>query len=191
MSDVNDFLLASLEGLRATNQLLDTKISFLLVVIFLPFTQLARIYAVINRGIGSEIGWHSVATCAIAVIFALSWVLALLSALRGLLASGNPRLVITDDSKPEKSYFFPSHLFRFSCVDLWINRRVAPETKLDEYVTAVTLEDSEIKEQLAWEQTKLMYIVGLKLRRSKATYWFTIVWIASGGAIWLMELALG
>ena len=191
MCSVSDFLLASLEDLRATNHLLDSKASFLLVAIFLPLTQLSRIYSVIHRGISAEANWHSITTCIFAVIFALSWLLAFFSALRGLLASGNPRQNIRDDSKPEQSYYFPSHLFRFSWIDLWINRQITPQSQFKEHYNALALDDFTIKKQLAWEQMKLMYIVGLKLRRSKATYWFTMIWIASGGVIWLMDLVLG
>jgi uncharacterized membrane protein len=181
-----EFLYQSIGDIRSTIRALDTKVSFLLVVLFIPVNKLGRIYAKIRELLVSGNILVQISTAIIGVVFAVTWAVALWSALRTLMGIYNPRHSI-DGDRPE-GCFFPANLFSFGLLDVLFKGAARSNVQFSGYAKSIPGEEREIADQVVFEQMKLIYITMLKSKRCQLAYWATLFWTLSGGILWLMHL---
>lgn len=180
----NEFLYASISELQSIIQSLDTKTSFLFILLLVPLSKMEGIYETLSGLIAAQDGVLQCIILALFAFFSLCWILAFAFALRTLLVIEDPAKHVDGDT-PE-SCFYPSHLFDISHWQALFFPRSPSTTSFRDYYSRVPAEPGDISEHLAFEQTKMMYIVSVKTKRSRLSYCFTILWIITGVLLWAM-----
>lgn len=182
----NTFLYASISDLQGTIRSCDTKVSYLLVILFLPLTKLTAIFTKCKSLICSSSCPTVGISITLTVVFTLLWFAAVFAALRTIIAINNP----VDNIKGDVplSTFYPAFLFSFSNDDVFSKPIKKSSKDFTEYKALVPNDSKDVAEQLICEQMKLMYIAGLKLKRSVFAYWATIAWVMCGGVLWILHL---
>jgi hypothetical protein len=121
-------------------------------------------------------------------VFALSWLLAFIFAMRGIIGIDNPA-----DHVPgtiPNGVFYGGYLYNLSFFDTLFNSNIQSAFKLGDHLARIPLDHETIKNELVFEQMKLIYIRTIKMARHKFAFFFGAIWIICGGLIWLASLAL-
>lgn len=188
IEDKLQFLYASLADIQSTIRAIDSKVSYLLVLLFLPMTKLGAIYCRIHALLTHGVLWISVVVGVLAVIFSLLWFLGFWCALRTIIAIDDPKQHI-DGDRPESS-FYPASLFNFGFFDIMGMSKTQSRIQFKKHFETIPDDPKEIAGQLTLEQMKTMYIASLKLKRSVQAYQVTIMWVGFGGLLWLFHLVV-
>ena len=186
-SEKLQFLYASIADIQSTIRAIDSKVNYLLVVLFLPLTKLGAIFgkfAQLFAHHSATVRWFAFTS---SILFTVCWLLSTMCALLTLLAIGDSKERISGE-RPD-STFHPSSLFDIGFLNaLSLNARHAIKRDFKEHYDSIPEDKESIAEQLAVEQVKLMYIVALKGCRSRYAYGIATAWAIIGGAIWLLNL---
>ncbi len=181
-----EYLYASLSDLQSTIRAVDTKVSYLLVILFIPFTRLDAIYSKIKSLLLHDSKWLPVVAGILAFWFVVVWIIGFWCAFKSIIAIDDPKHHI-DGDRP-KSMFFPAHLFSHS---FWNTIGFVKSTSMvqfKQHYDEIPAEPEVIAKHLTLEQMKTMYIASIKLKRSVMAYHFAILWVILGGTIWFMHL---
>ncbi|MGJ8640298.1 MAG: hypothetical protein ACSHYA_12995 [Opitutaceae bacterium] len=185
------YIYASIDDIRSTIRSSDSKVSYLLVVLFLPLTKLGSIYGTISSLFGATECIAGLLLMLTVVLWSTSWGLAFWMAFRTLLIVNSPVDRISGGESVE-STFFPSSLFKQSftnCLGIRTEGQKSSSSLQDHFDKFPNDEDS-IRKELVFEQMKTMYIASVKGRRCTTAYWFSLIWITLGGILWFLELAV-
>ena len=107
------FLYESISDIRSTIRAIDVKVSFILVILFIPFAKINAINETINSLFQSKTSCFSTfITVFLILVFFACWGIAVLAALRTIISIDNPASHI--DGKLQESTFYPAFLFSFS-----------------------------------------------------------------------------
>jgi len=180
------YLYSSLSDIQSTIRAVDTKVSYLLVILFIPLTKLNAIYTHIKALLLHESKGISIISGVLAFLFCLAWIISIWCALRAIIAIDNPKHHI-DGDKPE-SKFYPADLFNHG---FWSVMGIVKEKstiQFNRHYTEIPTDLEEISKQLTFEQMKAIYIATIKISRSKYAYYTTIAWVATGGILWFLHL---
>jgi len=186
MDDKNKFLYASLADLQSSIRAIDTKVSYLLIILIIPLTTPGKIYNSIEVVIKSET-LELLSVCLV-VLFIVSWILGFWCVLRTIIAIDNPKNHISGELP--KSTFYPANLFKHTILGVLFNKKTISSLDYGEYYDSISEDKNEIAKQLSFEQMKIMYILSLKCERSKIAYYSVIFWIAIGGVLWFLYFFL-
>ncbi|MFA6285999.1 MAG: hypothetical protein WC661_01345 [Opitutaceae bacterium] len=180
-----EFLYQSITDIRTTIRAIDAKVGYILVILFIPFTKLGVISSTLSTLFSSNRCMILSLSFILAPFFVISWLLAITSALKTILGIENPKKYI-DGNRPE-STFFPSSLFEINALSALFPYFLKSTVQFDNHYNSLPNDETEICKQLTSEQMKTMFICRLKLARANLTYHSTIIWVVSGGAIWLLH----
>ena len=181
-----DLLYNSIEDLEGTIRAVDSKISYLLVVLFLPVTQFSLvrsgIRSIFARSLATEI-----VSLSLAALAAMLWAASAYFSARALMPADAPDVL--GDEHETMSCFYPRHLFNLSARVVVLGGGKC-ERALSDHVDSLPEEEDQLVRALSCEQIKLMYIASLKSMRSRLAYLTLIAWGAASGALWLaLEVA--
>lgn len=180
------YLYASLSDLQSTIRAIDSKISYLLVILFLPLTKLGAIYSRIHELLTHGVLWLAILAGFLAVTFTLVWLIGFWCALRTIIAIDDPKQHI-DGDRPESS-FYPGSLFSHGFWDIMGVTKTRSAIQFSRHYASIPDDVGEIAKQLTLEQMKAMYIASLKLKRSVKAYQAAIAWVMTGGILWVLHL---
>lgn len=183
------YLYASLNDLQSTIRAVDTKVSYLFVILFLPCVKLGVIYAKIKGMLLHEEHCLVVASGILAFLFTLVWIIGFWCALRTIIAIDDPKQHI-DGERPE-STFYPAKLFKYSFWNVIGFTKSQSTSQFKKHYDSIPEDYDEIAKQLTLEQMKAMYIASLKIKRSVFAYYSVITWIILGGILWFLHLLFG
>ncbi len=181
-----EYLYASLSDIQSTIRAIDTKVSYLLVIFFIPLTKFRSIYITLRGLLTHDAPLLSIVSGLLSFAFISAWIIGLWCALRTIIAIDDPRNHI-DGDRPE-SQFYPAHLFDHG---FWATMGITRSTskkQFNSHYASIPSESDEIAKQLTLEQMKTMYIASLKLKRSRNAYKFAIAWVVIGGVLWFLHL---
>lgn len=181
-----EYLYASLSDLQSTIRAIDTKISYLLVVLFIPLTKLSTIYTTLKALLRHNTPCLPIMSGILTFGFIGVWIIGFWCALLTIIAIDDPRHHI-DGERPE-SQFYPAHLFRHGFWAIIGFTDSSSMVQFSKHYCNIPGETEEIAKQLTLEQMKTMYIVSLKLRRSVFAYFAAIIWVVLGGTLWFLNL---
>jgi hypothetical protein len=171
------FLYSSISDIQSTIRAIDTKISFLIVVLSLPSTGFDKVskYFLLAWA-GSKKDSISLALYSVAVICSLIfWFLAFLTAIRTVVAIDDPSEHILYKVKPTGS-FYCRRLFDLKFIDAVFHSRSAISNRtVLQIADALPKDENELIQELAFEQMKLAYIRDLKLLRQKWSFVFVFL----------------
>lgn len=181
-----EYLYASLSDIQSTIRAIDTKVSYLLVILFIPLTKLRSIYVTLRGLLTLDAPFLSFVSGLLSIAFTSVWIIGLWCALRTIIAIDDPRQHI-DGDRPE-SQFYPAHLFDHGFWAIMGITRSKSKKQFNSHYASLPSETDEIAKQLTLEQMKTMYIASIKLKRSRKAYHFAIAWVVIGGVLWFLHL---
>lgn len=181
-----EYLYASLSDIQSTIRAIDTKVSYLLVILFIPLTKLRSIYITLRGLLTHDAPFLSFVSGLLSFIFISVWIIGLWCALRTIIAIDDPRRHI-DGDRPE-SQFYPAHLFHHGFWSTMGITRSSSTVQFNSHYASIPSETDEIAKQLTLEQMKTMYIASIKLKRSRKAYFMAIAWVVIGGVLWFLNL---
>lgn len=186
------YLYQAISDIQGTIRAIDTKLSILLVILSLPFTNLGKIYNRIsvllksNPQISIEIVF-----VAMTVIFSVTWLIAFVSALRGIISVDNPSKHISGIEQTKNGSFYSSGLFNLALIDCFFNRKkVMSRSSFSELLSNLPVKTEQIANELRFEQLKLAYIRDIKLNRQLWAFRFSFFWLFFGFAIYSISVLL-
>ena len=183
-NDRSQFLYESIRDIQSTIRALDVKTNYLMVMLIIPIVKLASIFSICHYlWNASFVIFVIPVTC-----FCLSWMLAITSAFRALVAIGNPVTHIA--GVPPRGYFYAGRLFSLKWVDVFFNRPNLSKFDFRQHLADAPQLDSDIIKELVFEQMKLVFIRDIKMLRSRTAYFFTTIWILFGGILWIARIAV-
>lgn len=173
---------AAIMDTQATVRAIDVKVAALLVCVLAPLTSANRIFAHLGHfGIQSP-KWLFMA---LAVLFLLAWLLALIAMVRAIGAIDNPSQHIINTSNC-KGTFYGGGLYNLSVVDVFLNRDIIKAAKDPlSFAAQLPTTDKELEVELVFEQMKLAYIRDIKLNRLNWGLRFSLLWLLLGIGIFL------
>lgn len=178
----NEFLYKSISDIQSTIRAVDSKISFLLVILLVFTTKLNAVFTVLRFFWNFNNSSFHILFIIISIFFLASWSLAILLALRTLIAINSPESKITGNKC--KSVFYPASLFLIRWRYVFFCCESKSDRSLKEYLGDLPKKVDEITQQLALEQIKLTYIVQYKIKQSKVAFYMTLVWLFLGGLLY-------
>lgn len=181
------YLYASLADLQSSIRAIDTKVGYLLVLLFIPLTRFNVIFITLKGLLTHGTMGHIAVFVILETAFTVFWILGFWVALRTIIAIDNPKNHI-DGERPD-SQFYPAHLFRLNLMDVIWHAQSVSTIQFNKHYACIPQTDEEIAKHLTLEQMKAMYIVSVKLKRSVFAYYVTITWVIFGGVLWLSHLA--
>jgi hypothetical protein len=181
-----EYLYASIADIGSTIRAIDTKVSYLLIILFIPLTKLHAIYSTLKPLIDNKSHLLGNISGILIFIFVLSWVIAFWCAMKTIIAIDDPKQHI-DGEKPE-SQFFPAYLFQHEFWHIIGLSKGTSKTQFNKHYEKIPDQATEIAKQLTLEQMKTMYIASLKIKRSACAYYCAIVWVSIGGILWFLNL---
>ena len=185
------FLYAAITDTQNTIRSLDTKTNYMLVILTIPILKLGQIFSVASKTYslalsafpcGAWIFWL------MPLLFVTLWILAFLAAFQAISAIDNPQLHIEGD-QPEGS-FYCGNLFSFGVIDILFKRRTPSKVQFHVHRKHSPEAENVIRDELLFEQMKLVYIRALKMHRSLWAYRFCKSWLAVGFILWISFLIL-
>jgi hypothetical protein len=183
------FLYKSIDNLWETLKICDLKISFILVIVCIPFTKFNAVYDTIKTCIivqeKIQFNFYSL----FVAIFIITWVLLLYLSLRVLIAKSNPIDNIINSDPPKA--FFPYYFFEIDIWDIFLKEKNRSKFKPEEHMKLLPTHKSDVVYHLTWEQIKLMYIVKYKIERSRYAYRLLFFWIILGGVLLMISKIKG
>lgn len=177
------FLYACITDAQATIRSLDGKVGVLLVGLAVPLTKLPAIVSVCIALLHMEpqpiryLWW----TFIIGLI--VTWFGAFLTALKTL-APVNAAHQFVGGSKPP-GRFFSGDAFHFSFVDAITSPNAqSAAVQFDRFRDSLPVKPDAIRDELAFEMLKLVFIRSIKAARAKLLYQLYLGWVVFGGVIW-------
>lgn len=177
-SDLTTFLYSSIGDMQSTIRAIDTKISMILVVIFLPLTKITEILSWFKTGYSTLSPTISI----VIALFAVLWFLSFVCSIFGISSQYSPLKFtsVPENGKNVNSYFRANgtvpgfrNIFRFGYpgkvnIDLVELKGLLPASQ------------DALLEVLLVEQTKLAYIRDCKIKHQKRIYLLMFLWVLSG-----------
>jgi hypothetical protein len=180
--DKINFLYAAIADTQATIRAIDVKVGAILVAILLPVQNFSRIFSHLNAiALPPSPMWSQ----ALAVLFIVVWLAALIVLVKALAAIDNPAKHIVN-SNSATGVFFAGGLYPLGILDAFFNRSVIRASKKsDAFAGQLPSTLDEVVNELTFEHMKLVYIREIKLKR---LYWglrLSEIWLGLGIAIYL------
>lgn len=180
------YLYASMADLQSTIRAIDTKVSYILVILFIPLTKFSAIYMTFKDLLTCERPCLPILSGILVFGFIAVWALGFWLALRTIIAIDDPRHHI-DGERPD-SQFYPAHLFQHGFWSIMGLTRTKSTTQFNKHYANIPSTEEDIAKHVTLEQMKTMFIVSVKLKRSVFAYYATIAWVILGGALWFLHL---
>ncbi|MDA3926401.1 MAG: hypothetical protein PF904_17060 [Kiritimatiellae bacterium] len=180
------YLYSSLGDLQSTIRAVDAKVSYLLVILFVPLTKLSAIYAKLTQMFTSGALWLAIVAGILAFLFTLAWLVGFWCALRTIIAIEDPKQHI-DGDRPD-SMFYPAGLFSHKFWDIMGATKTRSVIQFSKHYSCIPENADEIAKHLTLEQMKAMYIASIKIKRSVFAYHAAILWVILGGVLWFLHL---
>jgi hypothetical protein len=174
----------SISDILSTIRVADAKATVLLAIILTPLSSLGRISAHLENVRNVDL-----ANCNLIVIlaFILSWLFALISAIKVISAVNNPACHVVTNNKCN-GIFYSGGLFEFGIFDVFFNRNsVKASRNLHSQIVAFPDSEENIFSELVFEQLKLIYIRDIKLYRLNVCIILIYVWFFIGLAIYCLS----
>jgi hypothetical protein len=184
------YLYSSITDIQCVIRAIDTKLNYLLAILVIPLTKLNSIYRIAIIANRKAFMYHYLGYLLVSIllVFVLSWLFAFVLAIRGIIGIDNPVNHISG-TKP-KGTFYGGYLYKVSFFDTLINRNIQSACKLEEHLPTIPAVTDAIRDELVFEQMKLIYIRTIKMSRQYYGFIFGSIWIVSGGVIWVASFAL-
>ncbi len=184
MDNTVSFMRDSILDIQSTIRALDTKVAALLVVLLAPLSNLGKIINhVDNYLIKYPDNWHLV----VVMFFAVSWALALIASIRVISAIDNPAGHIINADEYSGVYY-SGGLFNPSIIDVFFNSSTLKASRdVESHLAIFPNDETSVKQELAFEQLKLVYIRDIKLVRFKFSLHAIYVWMTLGLFIYLLS----
>lgn len=176
-----DYLYRSIEDTQSTVRHLDTKVSFLFLVICVPIPNLQGVYDLYISSSHVSDAFHY-----IALFILMIWAASLYAAVKSIAPINTPQL--EEEGSLPNGTFYSDSLFNFTLADRLFNNSKRTNLTLDQLLTELPTNTEEIRRELAYVKLKLTYIRGVKALRSSLCANLTIIWILMGGIYWLLVL---
>ena len=174
-----EFLYNSISDSQEIIRAIDTKVSFLLVIIIIPLSSLGKIYQKCNMLYDSHTLWYI-----LVIPFILFWLISGAALLKTLVGISNPRdHVFGLPQKPNKYYrpngsFYGGYLFSFNpkknftgflynISHNFYNHKIKSNHSIYTEIKKLPKDDDEIIKELVLEKIKITYIREIKILRSK------------------------
>lgn len=178
-----NFVLASITDIQNAIRALDNKLIAILVLILFPVSKLDTIVTVYKKLIqfSSVLGYISL------IIFIISWLSSILYTVIGLLALDNPEKHIQNPDKCDGT-FYGIGLFKSKWYNFLFNSNAVTSITFKSYMEKFDLSDDSIFRELVFEQSKLVFIRSLKLKRHRIAIISVLVSILIGLLSWTVVL---
>jgi hypothetical protein len=185
-----DFLYAALTDCQGTIRAIDVKLGIMLTFLILPLTYLEKILDNVRIVYHLPCLSHRIILIGfflLLFVFCLSWILSIIIAFGGLCSISNPVRYIANDVKA-KGAFFLSDICKPKPKHLFTNRALPTKGPLSTIIAELPLTEYQIIQELVFEQMKASLIRNCKIFRQRFSLKLMIIWIFSGGAIWIAAL---
>jgi hypothetical protein len=184
------FLYNSITDIQGVIRALDTKLNYLLVILVLPLTKLGSINRILYETYCKSLSYLALHYLVplIIIIFIASWIFAFVLAMLGIIGIDNPVAHVSGSSP--KGTFYGGYLYKTVFYDTLFNRSIQSQDNIENHIKAIPEDKEAIKQELGFEQMKLVYIRTIKMARHKYAFIFGLIWIVSGAVIWVAFLAL-
>lgn len=184
------YIYNSITDIQGTIRAIDTKLNYLLAILLVPLTKLNSIYDISYLAYKKALSYYVLDYLALFILaaFVLSWAFAFVLAIRGIIGIDNPFNHVSG-AKP-KGTFYGGYLYSTTFYETLCNRNIQPACKLDEHLSTIPVSTDAIRNELTFEQMKLIYIRTIKMARHRCAFIFGAIWIVSGGVIWTAKLVL-
>ena len=185
-NDMNEqkvnFQYNSLIDIQNTIRSIDIKISFLLLIILFPLSNLESFIKTMINLYPTNLCYKILYFCYF-FLFSLSWVLSFICSIKSLVAIDNPTNHIIDNKKYKGLFYIPN-LYSINFFDSIMNRDSIKSLSSIENENKKLPEDfSELSKELTFEQMKLAYIRDIKIIRQKWAFNFALFWILLGALL--------
>lgn len=175
-----EFLYSAINDTQATIKAIDVKIGALLGGSLLLIPSASAIWEdfyEINKIFSFQIG------TTLALTFFSFWISSIAALARAISAIDNPACHIVN-SQNYKGCYYSGGLYKFDIIDAFLNRKIIKASKdIKSFKDDIPTKDTEIIEELAFEQMKLTYIRDIKIHRLNAAIKLSTIWIALGSFI--------
>lgn len=181
MESKSTFCYQAITDIQTTIRAIDTKIGFLIVIIFIPIAGIKEIVTVY-----SSIASSSQCLSIIMWLIACAWVATIAILFRALVSIRNPADSVKDNDA--SGVFFNSSHYNMGGIDCLFNFPIKSSVSLNEATLNIPDDDSVLLKELVFEKMKLEYIRDIKIRRCSAASVLMLVWIASGVSLYVYSL---
>lgn len=180
------FMYASINDIQAVNRVIDAKLAGIIAILSLPFVKLDVFFGGAMALVAKLDYFGLLLICVICLL----WLASFLVVVKGLFAIDNPSTHI--NGAGESGVFYSGDLFTtYKFRDNFFRRSdLLSKRTLPKHVEALPTTYSRLVEELAFEQMKLCYIRGLKIKRANAAYKFTGFTVAILSITWLAYLIM-
>lgn len=157
-----DFILSSISDIQSAIRAIDNKLIALLVLLMLPITKLDVLIAVFAK----IIDWSVFYGYSILLIFVTVWLLGFISTLLGILSIENPSKHIKNADSVD-GLFYGGKRFQIKKKQVLFSKKISSKEELSSIIKSFNISNESIFEELVFEQTKLIFIRDLKIKRQK------------------------
>jgi hypothetical protein len=185
-----DFLYAALTDCQGTIRAIDVKLGIMLTFLILPLTHLEKILARVRIVYHLAYLSHRIVLIGfflLLFVFCLSWILSIIIALGGLCSLSNPIKYIANDVNANGAFFL-GNICKPKLIHLFANRALPTRGPLSTIIAELPLTEDQIIQELVFEQMKASLIRNCKIFRQRFSLKLMMLWILSGGAIWITAL---
>jgi hypothetical protein len=195
MNERNEFLLSSIGDIQGTIRAMDTKLIGILIFLMLPLSHIGKIFFYCKHALIIYC-WHCpfcfIATIALIILFCSSWLLTIITALKGISAIDNPSSHLCQNELQEENFpkgvFYNGDLFRPNILDILKNRpSLKSSISIKKQLDSLPVNEDPITIELLFEQNKLVYIRSIKIIRQKWCFILLEFFIFTGCLLWIID----
>ena len=182
-----EYLYQSIADLQGTIRAIDAKIAVLMVILSLPFSIFGKIYSRFFQISVMPSSCAEVSSYLLFGTFAVLWFLSFAAALQGIIGIDNPTEHIDRGGVSIKGSFYNSALFKLSFHCILRNKKEIKSLRtLNEQVSILPKTESDLLNELSFEQMKLSYIRDMKQKRQYWAYRLAAIWLFAGLGIYIV-----
>jgi len=179
-----DYLLTAINDTQATIRAIDVKVAALLAAVLIPISKLGSIIYHLKRFTELSPNWIF---CIFTILFLIAWALTLIAFFRAIDGIDNPACHIVN-ANDRKGTFYGGGLYELGLWDVFFNRKEIKANKdPNTFSQSLPNNETEIENELAFEQMKLIYIREMKLNRLHWGYRFLLIWFILGIFIYFIS----
>jgi len=164
VKDRIEFLTQSINDIQGTIRAIDAKFFGIFAILLLPLTELDEI----SRAFKEISAVKPTLSLVISGILILCWTIAAIVCMLGIYSVSNPvnRIKSSKTFKGNHLFFRPE-LFNINFLTQFVPALIKTTMSLDDLIKEVMIDETEIVNELAFEQLKLSYIRDLKVARQR------------------------
>ena len=168
-----EFLYNAIQDTVSTIRAVDTKLHIVLGLYLIPLVMSDKVFNAISNWNKaqdwSDLCFLQIATVILALVSLYLWITGVVSSLLGIIAKSNPADAI-EGEKPAGTFYWVGKLVKAG------RFRSKIETTLTDYISKLPESESDVVNELAFEQMKLAYIREVKIKRHRIAAYIAMAW---------------